>query len=237
MFEDSLVESRVGHVSSSKRWTTLASLSLQVAIAGVVIALPLLHPEALPFRVEAPKVLVPLIPKPPVPVRVQQASSSAASVPALSTMRPIILPTLLPNLGTAPSEPPSMNTIGAEMRDGLPDGLVTGVGHGPVVIDAAKTPDARLSVSSGVLQGMLIAPIRPVYPTIAKAAHVEGAVVVEAIISRTGMIESLHVVSGPPMLQNAALDAIRAARYQPYRLNGEPTEVETRITVNFRIGG
>jgi protein TonB len=84
---------------------------------------------------------------------------------------------------------------------------------------------------------MLLAPIRPVYPAIAKAAHVEGSVVVEAVISRTGTIESLHVVSGPQMLQQAALDAIREARYQPYRLNGEPTDVETTITVIFRMGG
>ena len=57
------------------------------------------------------------------------------------------------------------------------------------------------------------------------------------MISRKGTIESLRVVSGPPMLQSAAMDAIRAARYQPFRLNGEPAEVETRITVNFRMGG
>ena len=56
MFEDSLVESRGFEVSSSKRWTTLGSIGLQVAVAGVVIALPLLHPEALPFRFEAPRV-------------------------------------------------------------------------------------------------------------------------------------------------------------------------------------
>jgi protein TonB len=91
-------------------------------------------------------------------------------------------------------------------------------------------------VSSGVSAGMLITPIRPLYPAIAKAAHVEGTVVVEAIISRAGTIESLHVISGPMMLQSAAIDAIRAARYKPYRLNGETTEVQTTITVNFRMG-
>jgi protein TonB len=84
---------------------------------------------------------------------------------------------------------------------------------------------------------MLLTPIRPVYPAPARAAGVQGTVVVDAIISRTGTIESLHVVSGPLMLQNAALDAIREARYRPFRLNGEPTEVQTTITVNFRIGG
>jgi protein TonB len=84
---------------------------------------------------------------------------------------------------------------------------------------------------------MLIAPIRPVYPSIAKAARVEGAVVVEAVISQTGTIESLQVISGPAMLQNAAVEAIREARYKPYRLNGQATEVRTTITINFRMGG
>ena len=84
---------------------------------------------------------------------------------------------------------------------------------------------------------MLIAPIRPVYPSIAKAAHVEGAVVVEAVISQTGTIESLQVVSGPAMLRSAAVEAIREARYKPYRLNGQVTEVRTTITINFRMGG
>jgi periplasmic protein TonB len=59
---------------------------------------------------------------------------------------------------------------------------------------------------------------------------------VEAIISRIGTIESLHVVSGPPILQKSAIDAIRAARYQPFQLNGSPTEVQTTISVNFRMG-
>jgi protein TonB len=83
---------------------------------------------------------------------------------------------------------------------------------------------------------MLLAPIMPVYPAIAKAAGVQGAVVLEAVISKTGRIESLHAVSGPQMLRGAALDAVQAARYQPYRLNGEATEVQTTITVVFRLG-
>jgi protein TonB len=83
---------------------------------------------------------------------------------------------------------------------------------------------------------MLIAPIQPVYPRIAVAAGIQGTVVMEAVISKAGRIESLRVVSGPPMLQSAALDAVRAARYRPYLLNGEPTEVQTTISVNFVLG-
>jgi protein TonB len=83
---------------------------------------------------------------------------------------------------------------------------------------------------------MLLAPIRPIYPQIARITHTEGTVIVQAIISRTGQIESAHILSGPPMLQNAALDAVRSAHYHPYLLNGQPTEVETTITIHFTLG-
>jgi protein TonB len=242
MFEDSLVESRVGQISSSKRWTMLASIGLQVAVAGVVMVLPLLHPEAMPFRLEAPKVVMPLMPKPPVPVVVERestASSSSVAIP--NTTRPVLMTSLSPSLHPVAGDPPALAPfdVGMRMTDGLPNGIgVLGDGHGPVVsVAPARVLVAPLQVSKGVLQGMLIAPIRPVYPVIAKAAGVQGTVVVEAVISRQGTIERLHVVSGPAMLQNAALDAIREARYRPYRLNGEPTDVQTTITVNFRMGG
>ena len=238
MFEDSLFASRVGVVSASKRWTMLASMGLQATIAVVVITLPLLHPEALPFRVEAPKVVVPLMPKPPVVVRVETAASASPAVAATLT-RPMIFPSLLPNRDPARTDAPALVPIGPGMgtHDGLPYGIGVGDGPGPAVTVAPAKANAPLNVSTGVLEGMLIAPIRPVYPEIAKAAGVQGTVIVEAIISRAGTIESLHVVSGPQMLQGAALDAIRQARYQPYRLNGVSTEVQTRITVNFRLGG
>jgi protein TonB len=217
----------------------LASIGLQVAVVGVVMMLPLLHPEGMPFRLEAPKVVMPLMPKPPVPVqRESTASSSSAAVPSVAG--PEVVTSLLPGLHPVVGDPPPAAPFGSRMGmpDGLPSGIGVGGGNGPVVsVAPARAPVAPLQVSTGVLKGMLLEPIRPVYPAIAKAAHVEGSVVVEAVISRKGTIESLHLVSGPAMLQNAALDAIREARYQPYRLNGEPTEVQTTITVNFRMGG
>jgi protein TonB len=76
-----------------------------------------------------------------------------------------------------------------------------------------------------------------VYPPIAISTRTEGVVVVEAIISKSGHIESAHATSGPELLRNAALEAIRNARYSPYLLNGQPTEVETTITVNFKLAG
>ncbi|WP_353067530.1 energy transducer TonB [Tunturibacter psychrotolerans] len=238
MFEDSLVESRVGEVSSSRRWTTVASITLQFAVAGLVIALPLLHPEAVSFEIEAPKILLPSPPKPSKPpVRVQRVTEAASSEASPELSRPPIISTITPSgnfsASTEPSLLPSGSGIG--MPTELPGGLLGGSGPHPSVTIGSGTPHKRIDVSSGVSEGMLITPIRPVYPAIAKAAHVEGTVVVEAVISRNGTIESLHVLRGPMMLQSAAIEAIRGARYRPYRLNGESVDVQTTITINFRL--
>jgi protein TonB len=124
-----------------------------------------------------------------------------------------------------------------DIGNGIPAAIASGTGHSLAVGVARVQPTKPLRVSTGVSAGMLLSPITPIYPSIAKAAGVSGTVVVEATISRTGNIESLSVVSGPPLLREAALNAIRAARYRPYLLNGEPTEIQTTFTVNFRIGG
>jgi periplasmic protein TonB len=241
MFEDSLVESRVAVVSAEKRWTAVASVALQAALAAVVIALPLLHPEALPIHVDAPKVLVPLMPKPPVTVveteRAPSGSTSNFAPPSES--RPLIF-IRTEGTETATNDALSLAPIGVGMNGptGVPFGLGIGDTHGPAVSVVTPKPQVGpLRISSGLSEGMLLAPIRPVYPAIARAAGVQGTVVVEAVISKTGTIESLHVVSGSMMLQNAALEAIREARYRPYRLNGDAVEVQTTITVNFRMGG
>ena len=94
-----------------------------------------------------------------------------------------------------------------------------------------------MTISSGVAAGQLISLIRPTYPAIAKAARIQGTVVIEATISRQGTIENLQVVEGPPTLRQAAIDAVAAARYRPFLLNGEPVEVQTSIHVIFSLGG
>jgi TonB family protein len=96
-------------------------------------------------------------------------------------------------------------------------------------------PPGTARVSSGVVQGLAMSQPQPMYPPIAKAAHVQGVVVMHALISKTGDIENLQTISGPPMLVGAAMDAVRKWKYRPYVLNGVPTEVETTINVNFMM--
>ncbi len=88
-----------------------------------------------------------------------------------------------------------------------------------------------------MLEGSLIRRVQPVYPPLARTAHIQGSVVVDALISKAGTMENVHAISGHPMLVPAAIDAVSQWRYRPYILNSEPIEVETQITVNFYLGG
>jgi protein TonB len=120
----------------------------------------------------------------------------------------------------------------------IPGSIGTTTGGAGTKVTLAPAPAAGpVHISRGVSAGLLLAPIRPVYPPIAISTRTEGVVIVEAIISKSGRIESAHATSGPELLRNAALEAIRNARYSPYLLNGSPTEVETTITVNFKLAG
>ena len=241
MFEDSLVESRVAHLTPARRWTAIVSITLQCSVAVLLATIPLLHPERLALRIDAPPVLMPLIPKPPAKIEPKQISNATSNaIPdAPATAQTASHQQLFPTSDSTPSDaPPSTSPINFGMTS-IPDVLRTGgEGHGLKVSEApTHPPTGRLQVSTGVSTGLLITPIKPIYPAIAKAAGIQGTVVVDAVISRTGTIESLHVVSGPQMLREAAMEAIRTARYHPYRLNNEPIEVETMFTVNFRING
>jgi protein TonB len=130
-----------------------------------------------------------------------------------------------------------MSGMGGGSAGGALGGIMGAIGTGPAIVVQKAKPTGPIRVSSGVATGNLINKIQPIYPAIAKAAHVQGTVILHAIISKTGTIDNLTVESGPPMLRQAAIDGVRQWRYKPYLLNGEPTEVDTTITVNFTTGG
>ncbi len=107
----------------------------------------------------------------------------------------------------------------------------------PRAIDTHKTSEkSTVKVSEGVQQAQLVTRIEPRYPPLALQTRKEGAVLLHPIISREGRITAIEVVSGSPWFVKAALDAVQEWRYRPTYLNGEPVEVETSITVIFRLG-
>jgi protein TonB len=133
---------------------------------------------------------------------------------------------------------PPPASFGAAGADGLGgNGAIDRVFNGHAQPVTKVAPLKPLAISSGVAAGMLIQQTPAVYPPIAKSARVSGTVELHAIISKNGTIKDLHVVSGPAMLRQAAVDAVRTWRYKPYQLNNEPTEVETTINVIFTLGG
>jgi TonB family protein len=100
---------------------------------------------------------------------------------------------------------------------------------------APKPVLQTLNVSQGVSQGLLIKKIQPVYPATAMHMHVEGSVQLMATIGKNGNITAVKTLSGEPQLAKAALDAVRQWKYKPYYLNGDPVEIQTQITVNFKL--
>src|SRR5262249_2089187 len=87
--------------------------------------------------------------------------------------------------------------------------------------------------TSIMMEGNLIHRVEPRYPPLAIEARIQGDVVLQAVISRSRTIENLQLVSGPPLLVRAAMDAVRQWRYRPYVLNDKAIEVETQVTVKF----
>jgi len=93
---------------------------------------------------------------------------------------------------------------------------------------------ATVRISQGVSQGLLIKRVQPKYPQAALSVRAQGAVQIEATINKEGNVTNLKVLSGDPVLARAALEAVRQWRYKPYYLDGEPVEIQTQITVNFK---
>jgi TonB family protein len=92
-----------------------------------------------------------------------------------------------------------------------------------------------MNVSQGVSQGLLIKKVQPSYPASALRLHLEGAVLLQATISKSGNISAVKVVSGDSILSKAAAEAVKQWKYKPYLLNGEPVEIQTQITINFKL--
>jgi periplasmic protein TonB len=100
---------------------------------------------------------------------------------------------------------------------------------------AASQPGQRVRISQGVSTALLVSKVQPVYPPPARQARIQGQVVLKALINQTGDVVSLELVSGHPMLAPAALEAVKQWKYRPYLLNGKAVNVETQVTVNFKL--
>lgn len=156
---------------------------------------------------------------------------AAAPVPGLEAPKPTNKPHPIvmrnPPTGSRDVSVPGISTM-PTTGDGLPEVLSN---SGP-----APTPQLQtLNISQGISRGLLIKQAQPAYPADALRLGVEGPVQLLATISKTGEISSVKILSGDTRLAHAAASAVKRWKYKPYLLNGEPVEVETQVTVNFKL--
>jgi protein TonB len=235
MFEDSTFESNAKIRTRSRRWM-LVTFALNASILLALILIPLIYPEALPHMasimlMEAPAPL----PEEPRPVHVP---ANAVVVQTDFNLNTLVVPSRIPKGYVVPQVPDvAMPPGGWDGGNGSGDTAsldnpFSGEHHVTVVEAKPKGPTA---VPSVLMEGLLLSKVIPIYPAIARAARIEGTVILQATISKTGTIENLRVVSGPQMLSQSAMDAVAQWRYRPYLLNGQPVEVETSINVVFKL--
>jgi protein TonB len=237
MFEDSTFESNGRIRTRSRRWM-VAALALNGSILLALILIPLIYPEALPSQA---MIFLMEVPPPPTAPPLVEQHPAAHTAPPQSNMilDSLVAPRVIPRIIITPSSPdpagPGSNVAIWE-PGGVPGG-VDGPFHSqpPPTIVHPPAP-AAVRLPSTLAQGLLLRKVIPQYPQLARAMHQEGIVVLAATIAKDGSIANLRVASGPPVLQQAALDAVSQWRYRPYLLNGDPVEVETTINVVFTLG-
>ena len=241
MFEDSLIESG-GKLRTKRGKTTTFSFVLEAIIIGVMILIPLMFTEALP-KTQLMTFLVapPPPPPPPPPAAVVKVKQVETDIVNNQLRTPTKIPKKVEIIKEEEAPPPQMAGVVGGVPGGVPGGSLNGVMGGIISSTPVAVPKvavSRVRISQGVTQGMVLKRVQPTYPQMAKIARVQGPVVLAAIIGKDGTIQNLHVVStASPLLNQAAIDAVRQWRYRPYILNGEPVEVDTTVTVNFTLSG
>jgi protein TonB len=232
MFEQSML-----HPSApgKKAGALAASLAGQTLAVGTLLLIPLLYTDRLPFaQLQLPTFLPPT----PAPERVKPE-------PARHTRpriwRQLVVPTTIPPLNTQPEIiddtpaqfgsidaavflPPTLGTIISRVIPPPPPPPVTEV-----------TVSKPITVTSDVQAAKLIRKVQPVYPRLAIMARLSGTVRLTGIIGKDGLIQQLQVIDGPPLLVQAAVDAVRQWVYRPTMLNNKPVEVIAPIIVNFTL--
>ena len=223
---------------SHRGWTALVSFAAQALAVAALLALPLFYTQALPRLSLLGSVIAPA--PPPAPGVAGAAHTRAVtSVAGHLLLPPRYMPTLSASNGPdvpyaeLPAGPGVLGVIGDQPGAGtVLDAIGTGISPRIPIAPSIRPPRV-----SHVMEGNLVHRVQPDYPALAKQARIQGIVVLRAVIDREGVIQNLQVISGHPLLVQAALNAVRQWRYRPFYLNDQPVEVETQVTVNFSLSG
>jgi protein TonB len=219
------------HASANRKWYTVPlSLVVHASVFAIVVVTPLVATNDLPSPPTStlPYIVADVLPPPPPVAPAPRAAETVATI-ASSQAAPVQAPEGIGvETGIVPNDAP-IHTKGV-------DGLLEGLGASGIVADLpppAPAPPQPVRVGGDITPPTRIKHVVPQYPLIAKANKVQGVVIIEAIIGTDGKVERAQVIRSIHLLDQAALDAVRAWEYTPTLLNGRPTPVIMTVTVRF----
>jgi periplasmic protein TonB len=235
MFEQSML---LSSAPGKKAGALAASLAAQTFAVGTLLLIPLLYTDRLPFaQLQLPTFLPPTpAPEPakpqagphrPKPPRIWDPLATPRTIPPLNTRPEIVDDTAAPlaSIDTGAFLPPTLGTILSRVIPPPPPP--------PQVIEPVS--NQPITVTSDVQAAKLMRKVIPVYPRLAIAAHISGTVRLIGVVAKDGTVQRIRVVSGPALLVEAALDAVRQWVYRPTMLNNKPVEVIAPIDVIFTL--
>jgi len=217
----------------------IGSLAFLSVLLLALIIIPLFRTDPLPKS----ETLTMLYLLPPSAARSNATKLQSPKLASTYTPTSIAIPTPVHKAEVAP--PPPLGTTGGVVAE-IPGGVVGGFPGGVFsemltsassvpVLAKSPVPVKRVRIASRVAEANLIHDVAPQYPPEAGRARIEGTVVLMAVIGRDGTVKDVRIESGLPILAQAAIDAVRQWRYKPYMIEGEPVEVDSRITINFTL--
>jgi protein TonB len=230
----------------------VAGATLEVFVLTILILLPLIYTDTIDLRQFTQTLLVaPPPPPPPPPAPAALAARPAKVVKRVFTSSGrLVAPTSVPDriamLKEEPLPPDVTVGVAGGVPGGVPGGQLGGVlggiigetGRNPLGGAPPPPPEKRAPIRVG---GRVKAPNQlyappPIYPALARQAKIQGDVKLDAIIDEEGRVVELKVISGHPLLLDAAIRAVSQWRYQPTLLNDQPTSIQLIVTVQFRLG-
>jgi periplasmic protein TonB len=235
---DQLVES-TNKKKTNKVWSFWLSMGLEALILFILILIPLIYTSALPKSLLNSTFLA--APPPPPPPPPPPAVVHVVQRPKV--FQQFVAPTVVPKKIVMVHQQPqpdlgAVTGVVGGVPGGAADGSIGGIlgGTPGLAPPPPPKPTEPERIGGNVMAARIINKVTPAYPQIARMAHVSGTVVLHAIIAEDGTIQQLSVISGPALLRQAALDAVRQWRYQPTTLNGQAVKVDTTVDVVFDLG-
>src|SRR5262245_14995408 len=244
MLENSMIESR-GRSTTRKPLTVLISAALHGVIVLLLVMIPIVKPQALPMLAEAYGLPLPAMPEPKTPEIVPTNSAPVVQKEVKPLPTDFVAPRAIPSDIAIVVDPPqefagvpvASNPTVRSLLDhiGKREDVIQPPPPPPELPAEVMRPPEPVRVGGIVQQANLIYQVKPEYPPLARQVHAQGAVLIEAIVSKDGSVRDVRIISGHPLLTEAAKVAVQQWRYKPTFLNGEPIEVITTVTVTFAL--